>query len=81
MHTVKYRAPRIGSPANAPRTAGLCAAELAASNIGSERSHLIDWLRLPGDPVFILFDAVPRMTASIKGYLGGRAAAAATASA
>lgn len=40
--------------------------------IGSERSHLIEWLRLPGDLVFILFGAVPLVIASIKGYLGVR---------
>lgn len=42
--------------------------------IGSDRSHLIEWLRLPGDLVFILFGAVPLVIASIKGYLGVRAA-------
>ena len=41
--------------------------------IGSERSHLIEWLRLPGDLIFILFGAVPLVIASIKGYLGMRA--------
>ena len=41
--------------------------------IGSERSHLIEWLRLPGDLIFILFGAVPLVIASIKGYLGVRA--------
>ena len=43
--------------------------------IGSERSHLIEWLRLPGDLVFILFGAVPLVIASVKGYLGVRAVA------
>jgi nitric oxide reductase subunit B len=43
--------------------------------IGSDRSHLIEWLRLPGDLVFIVFGAVPLVIASIKGYLGVRAAA------
>lgn len=42
--------------------------------IGSERSRLIEWLRLPGDLVFILFGAVPLLIASVKGYLGVRAA-------
>jgi nitric oxide reductase subunit B len=37
--------------------------------IGSERSHLIEWLRLPGDLVFILFGAIPLAIASIKGWL------------
>lgn len=40
--------------------------------IGSERSHLIEWLRLPGDAIFILFGAVPLVIASIKGYIGVR---------
>lgn len=40
--------------------------------IGSERSILIEWLRLPGDLVFILFGAVPLVIASIKGYAGVR---------
>jgi nitric oxide reductase subunit B len=43
--------------------------------IGSERSRLIEWLRMPGDLVFILFGAVPLVIATIKGYLGVRAAA------
>ena len=38
--------------------------------IGSERSRLIEWLRLPGDLVFILLGAVPLTIASIKGWLG-----------
>ena len=40
--------------------------------IGSERSRLIEWLRLTGDLVFIIFGAVPLAIASIKGYLGVR---------
>jgi nitric oxide reductase subunit B len=44
--------------------------------VGSERSRLIEWLRLPGDLVFILFGALPLVIASIKGYLGMRLAAA-----
>jgi len=40
--------------------------------IGSERSRLIEWLRLPGDLVFILFGAIPLVIASIKGWLGVR---------
>ncbi|MEO5655948.1 MAG: cbb3-type cytochrome c oxidase subunit I [Nitrosospira sp.] len=43
--------------------------------IGSERSILIEWLRLPGDLVFILFGSIPLAIAAIKGYLGVRAAA------
>ena len=42
--------------------------------IGSEWSHLIEWLRLPGDLVFIIFGAVPLVIASIKGYFSVRAA-------
>ena len=41
--------------------------------IGSGRSHLIEWLRLPGDLVFIIFGAIPLVIASIKGYFGVRA--------
>ncbi|VTU21885.1 nitric-oxide reductase large subunit [Variovorax sp. PBL-E5] len=41
--------------------------------IGSERSHLIEWLRMPGDVVFIVFGAVPLVIAAVKGYLGVRA--------
>ncbi len=37
--------------------------------IGSERSRLIEWLRLPGDLVFIIFGAIPLVIASIKGWL------------
>lgn len=42
--------------------------------LSSERSRLIEWLRLPGDLVFILFGAVPLVIAAVKGYLGVRAA-------
>jgi nitric oxide reductase subunit B len=41
------------------------------------RSRVIEWLRLPGDLVFILFGAIPLVIATIKGYLGVRADAAA----
>ncbi|MDO8788184.1 MAG: cbb3-type cytochrome c oxidase subunit I [Sulfuritalea sp.] len=37
---------------------------------GSERSRLIEWMRLPGDLIFIVFGAVPLVIATIKGYLG-----------
>ncbi|MFC5526967.1 nitric-oxide reductase large subunit [Rhodanobacter ginsengisoli] len=40
------------------------------------RSHVIEWLRLPGDLLFIIFGAIPLVIASIKGYLGVRADAA-----
>ena len=39
------------------------------------RSHVIEWLRLPGDLVFIIFGAIPLVIASFKGWLGVRAAA------
>ncbi len=38
--------------------------------IGSERSHLIEWLRMPGDVVFILFGAVPLVMACLLGWRG-----------
>lgn len=40
----------------------------------SARSRLIEWMRMPGDMVFILFGAVPLLIASIKGYFGVRTA-------
>jgi nitric oxide reductase subunit B len=43
---------------------------------GSERSRLIEWMRLPGDLVFIVFGAVPLVIASVKSYFGLRAAQA-----
>ena len=45
----------------------------SAEYIGSDRSHLIEWLRMPGDIVFIVFGAVPLVIATLKGYLGVRA--------
>jgi nitric oxide reductase subunit B len=44
-------------------------------HIGSQRSLLFEWLRLPGDLIFIVFGAVPLVIATIKGYLGARASA------
>ena len=41
--------------------------------VGSERSHLIEWLRMPGDVVFIVFGAVPLVIATAKGYFNLRA--------
>ncbi len=41
--------------------------------VGSERSHLIEWLRLPGDLVFIVFGAAPLVIATMKCYLDMRA--------
>ncbi|MGH8738073.1 MAG: nitric-oxide reductase large subunit [Burkholderiales bacterium] len=43
--------------------------------LSTTRSHVIEWLRLPGDLVFIFFGAVPLVIASIKAYFGMRAAA------
>lgn len=40
--------------------------------IRSERSHLIEWLRMPGDVVFIVFGAVPLVIATLKGYFSLR---------
>jgi len=40
---------------------------------GSDSARLIEWLRMPGDVVFIVFGAVPLTIAAIKGYLGVRA--------
>lgn len=37
-------------------------------------ARLLEWLRLPGDIVFIVFGAVPLTIAAIKGWLGVRAA-------
>lgn len=36
----------------------------------SPRSHLIEWLRLPGDLVFIIFGSVPLAIAAMKSWLG-----------
>ena len=44
---------------------------------GGQRALLFEWLRLPGDLVFIVFGAVPLLIAALKGYFGVRAAAAA----
>ncbi|MGA9343174.1 MAG: cbb3-type cytochrome c oxidase subunit I [Rhodanobacteraceae bacterium] len=38
------------------------------------RQHLIEWLRLPGDLVFILFGAIPLVIASFKAWFGVREA-------
>lgn len=42
--------------------------------IGSERAHFIEWMRMPGDVVFIVFGAVPLVIASLKAYWGMRSA-------
>src|SRR5665213_3060791 len=41
--------------------------------IGSTRSRALEWMRMPGDLVFIFFGALPLAIAAIKGYLGVRA--------
>jgi nitric oxide reductase subunit B len=43
--------------------------------VGSERSHLLEWLRMPGDVVFIVFGALPLAIAATRAYLKLRAAA------
>jgi len=43
--------------------------------VGTPRQHLIEWMRLPGDLVFIIFGAIPMLIAALKGWLGVRAAA------
>lgn len=40
--------------------------------MSSPRSHLIEWLRLPGDLVFIFLGAVPLVIAAVRGWLGVR---------
>jgi nitric oxide reductase subunit B len=42
--------------------------------LGSDRARLLEWARMPGDLVFIIFGAAPLMIAAVKGYLGVRAA-------
>lgn len=40
--------------------------------IASPRSHFIEWLRMPGDLVFIVFGAAPLAIAAVKAYAGLR---------
>jgi nitric oxide reductase subunit B len=40
--------------------------------MSTSRSQLIEWLRLPGDLVFILLGAVPLVIAAMKGWLNVR---------
>lgn len=40
--------------------------------IATPRAHLIEWLRLPGDLVFIIFGAIPMLIAAVKGWLAAR---------
>jgi nitric oxide reductase subunit B len=41
--------------------------------LNSDRARFIEWMRMPGDVVFILFGAVPLVIATVKCYLGMRA--------
>lgn len=43
---------------------------------GSDTARLLEWLRLPGDLVFIFFGAVPLTIAAVKGWLAVRSAPA-----
>ena len=38
-------------------------------------ARLLEWLRMPGDLVFIFFGALPLAIAALKGYFGVRLAA------
>ncbi len=40
--------------------------------IGSDRSRMIEWLRMPGDVIFIVFGAAPLVIATIKAYINMR---------
>jgi nitric oxide reductase subunit B len=51
----------------------------SADYMAMPRSHLVEWLRLPGDLIFIGFGAIPLVIASLKGWLGVRADARAEA--
>ncbi|MGV8943002.1 nitric-oxide reductase large subunit [Thermomonas sp.] len=37
------------------------------------RSHMLEWMRMPGDVVFIVFGALPLVIATFKGWVGVRA--------
>ena len=39
---------------------------------GTETARLLEWMRMPGDLVFIIFGAVPLAIGAIKGYIGVR---------
>jgi nitric oxide reductase subunit B len=43
--------------------------------IASPRSHFIEWMRMPGDLVFIVFGALPLAIAAVKAYLAVRTGA------
>ncbi|MGH8283816.1 MAG: cbb3-type cytochrome c oxidase subunit I, partial [Gammaproteobacteria bacterium] len=40
--------------------------------LDTTREHVLGWLRLPGDLVFIIFGAIPTVIAAFKGYFGMR---------
>ena len=40
--------------------------------IATKRAHTIEWMRMPGDVVFIVFGSVPLVIASLKAYWGMR---------
>jgi nitric oxide reductase subunit B len=46
--------------------------------VATPRAHLIEWLRLPGDLVFIIFGAIPMLIAALKSWAGVRRQAAAS---
>ncbi|MEO8741609.1 MAG: cbb3-type cytochrome c oxidase subunit I, partial [Lysobacteraceae bacterium] len=41
--------------------------------VAMPRSHMLEWMRMPGDMVFIVFGAIPLVIASLKGWMGVRA--------
>ena len=47
-------------------------AYLGIDYMSGSRSHLLGWLHLPGDLVFILLGAVPLVIAAMTGWLGVR---------
>ncbi len=46
--------------------------------VATPRAHLIEWLRLPGDLVFIIFGTIPMLIAALKSWAGVRRQAAAS---
>ena len=43
--------------------------------LNMERTRVLEWMRMPGDLVFIIFGALPLVIATFKGWLGVRAVA------
>ncbi|MEO5811030.1 MAG: cbb3-type cytochrome c oxidase subunit I [Rhodanobacter sp.] len=43
--------------------------------LNMERTRVLEWMRMPGDLVFIVFGSVPLVIATFKGWLGMRASA------